>query len=84
VRVRFGCRSWLRQGLYCRAAPSTSSGLRGLRLRVYNDATKRLAELSATAVTIAAQDLGKAIETGQVDAMLTSSTTGVTARPGRR
>jgi TRAP-type C4-dicarboxylate transport system substrate-binding protein len=78
VRVRFGCRSWLRQGLYCRAAPSTSSGLRGLRLRVYNDATKRLAELSgATAVTIAAQDLGKAIETGQVDAMLTSSTTGV-------
>lgn len=77
VRVLYAV-PWPGQGLYSRTAVNQLSDLKGLRLRVYNDATKRLAELSgATPTTIAAQDLSKAIETGQVDAMLTSSTTGV-------
>jgi len=77
VRVLYAV-PWPGQGLYSRIAVNQLSDLKGLRFRVYNDATKRLAELSgATAATIAAQDLSKAIETGQVDAMVTSSTTGV-------
>lgn len=77
VRVLYAV-PWPGQGLYSRSVVNQLSDLKGLRLRVYNDATKRLAEMSgATTTTIAAQDLSKAIETGQVDAMVTSSTTGV-------
>lgn len=69
---------WPGQGLYSRTPVTLLSDLKGLRFRVYNDTTKRLAELSgAVPTTIAAQDLSKALEAGQVDAMMTSSTTGV-------
>ena len=77
VRVLYAV-PWPGQGLYSRTPVNLLQDLKGLKFRVYNDATKRLAELSgAVPVNIAANDLPKAIESGQVDAMLTSSTTGV-------
>ncbi|MCM5679309.1 TRAP transporter substrate-binding protein [Schlegelella sp. S2-27] len=69
---------WPPQGLYSRMPVNKLADLKGLKFRVYNAATQRLAELSgAQPVTIAANNLQKAIEEGGVDAMLTSSTTGV-------
>ena len=69
---------WPPQGLYSRRPVERLGDLKGLKLRVYNDATRRLAELSgAQPVEIGAHDLPGAIERGGVDAMLTSSTTGV-------
>jgi len=58
-------------------AIKTIADLKGLRLRVQSDATKRLAELwGAQPVVIAAGDLGAVVEQGGIDAMITSSATG--------
>ena len=77
IRVLYAV-PWPGQGLFCRTPVNQLADLKGQRLRVYNETTKRLAELSgAVGATIEAADLPKAIEAGQVDAMLTSSPTGV-------
>lgn len=72
---------WPAQGLYSRDRVEVLGDLKGQKFRVYNDATKRLAEISgAEPVTIPAPELPKAIEDGRVDAMITSSVTGVDAQ----
>lgn len=72
---------WPAQGLYSRNPVEVLGDLRGQKFRVYNDATKRMAEISgAEPVTIAAPELPKAIEDGRVDSMITSSVTGVDAQ----
>ncbi|MBV8619708.1 MAG: TRAP transporter substrate-binding protein [Curvibacter sp.] len=77
IRVLYAV-PWPGQGLFCRSPVNQLGDLKGQRLRVYNDTTRRLAELSgAVAATIEAADLPRAIDAGQVDAMLTSSPTGV-------
>ncbi|MHC3434898.1 TRAP transporter substrate-binding protein [Delftia lacustris] len=68
---------WPAQGLLSRRPVHSIADLKGLRLRVQSDATKRLAELwGAQPVVIAAGDLGAVVEQGGIDAMITSSATG--------
>ena len=69
---------WPGQGLYSKAAVNKLEDIKGQKFRVNNDATKYLAEVAgAKPVDIAANNLAKGIQDGQVDAMVTSSTTGV-------
>ncbi len=77
IRVLYAA-PWPGQGLFARTPVNRLEDLKGQRLRVNNDATKFMAEVAgATPVDIAANNLAKAIQDGQVDAMVTSSTTGV-------
>ncbi|MBK0112494.1 MULTISPECIES: TRAP transporter substrate-binding protein [unclassified Delftia] len=77
VRLLFAV-PWPAQGLFCRRPVNSIVDLRGLRLRVQSDATKRLAELwGAQPVVLAAGDLGMVLEQGGIDAMVSSSATGV-------
>src|SRR5256885_8576055 len=58
VRLLFAV-PWPAQGLFCRRPVNSIVDLKGLRLRVQSDATKRLAELwGAQPVVLAAGDLG--------------------------
>jgi TRAP-type C4-dicarboxylate transport system substrate-binding protein len=69
---------WPPQGLYARHAIATVQDFRGLRMRSYNPAIERIANLiGARPVTIQVVDLMKAIADEKVDLMLTSSQTGV-------
>ncbi|WP_334188100.1 TRAP transporter substrate-binding protein [Noviherbaspirillum sp.] len=69
---------WPPQNLYSRKPISTVQDFKGLRMRAYNPATERIAELvRATPVTIQVVDLANAISTEKLDLMLTSSWTGV-------
>lgn len=80
VRLLFAV-PWPAQGLYARTPVEQLSDLRGRRFRVYNEVTRRMAELSgATPVTIPASDLVQSLASGQVDAMITSSVTGVDSK----
>lgn len=72
---------WPPQNLYSRTPVTTIQDFRGLRMRAYNPATERIAELlRAKPVTIQVIELGKAIADGKLDLMLTSSWTGVETR----
>lgn len=75
---------WPAQGLFCRRPVNNFTDLKGLRLRVQNDVTRRLAELwGAQPVVLAAGDLAAAMEQGGIDAMVSSSTTGVDSQAWR-
>jgi TRAP-type C4-dicarboxylate transport system substrate-binding protein len=72
---------WPAQGLFCRRPVNNFTDLKGLKLRIQSDVTRRLAELwGAQPVVLAAGDLGAAMEHGSIDAMLSSSTTGADAQ----
>jgi TRAP-type C4-dicarboxylate transport system substrate-binding protein len=72
---------WPPQGLYSTTPIRKLSDLEGKKLRVFNEATWRIAELvRAVPVEVSGRELVNAIETGRVEAMLTSSTTGVDSR----
>ncbi|MBB6579881.1 TRAP-type C4-dicarboxylate transport system substrate-binding protein [Comamonas odontotermitis] len=69
---------WPGQGLFARAPVNKLEDVKGQKFRVNNDATKFIAQVAgATPVDTAANNLAKAIQSGQVDVMVTSSTTGV-------
>ena len=69
---------WPGQGLFARTPVNRLEDVKGMKFRVNNNATKYIAQVcGATPVDIAANNLFKAIQSGQVDVMLTSSTTGV-------
>lgn len=69
---------WPAQGLFCRRPVQALGDLKGLRMRIQSDASKRLAELwGAQPVVIAASDLNAVLEQGGIDAMISSSSTGV-------
>jgi len=69
---------WPGQGLYSVAPVRTASDFRGRRMRTYNATTRHIAEmLEAVPVELAMADVGKAIESGRIDSMITSSVTGV-------
>lgn len=75
---------WPPQNLYARKPIHAISEFKGLRMRTYNGATDRIAELiQARPVTIQAIALQPAIADGALDLMLTSSSTGVEARAWR-
>jgi TRAP-type C4-dicarboxylate transport system substrate-binding protein len=76
---------WPPQNLYSSVPINSVAEFKGLRMRTYNPASKRIAELiRAKPVTIQVVDLEKAIVGGQLDLMLTSSWTGVETKAWQR
>ena len=68
---------WPAQGLYTKKDVNSVDDLKGLKMRVYNVGTTRIAELAgAQAVTIQAAELPQALATGTVNAFITSGATG--------
>lgn len=69
---------WPGQSLYSSKPVNSAADLRGTKMRAYNPATTRIAQLlKAQPATIQASELGQALATGAVDNLLTSSATGV-------
>lgn len=68
---------WPPQGLFSVRPVRGKGDFQGLKMRTYNAATVRIAELlGAVAVDVPAPDIPKALASGQIDAMITSSATG--------
>ena len=69
---------WPAQGLYTNGEISSVDDLNGLRFRAYNAALEEFATLAGAApVQVEASDIPQAFSTGQVEAMITSPSTGV-------
>jgi TRAP-type C4-dicarboxylate transport system substrate-binding protein len=72
--------AWPPQGLYTNGEIKTAADLAGLRFRAYNAALEEFATLAGAApVQVEAADIPQAFSTGQVTAMITSPSTGVTS-----
>lgn len=72
---------WPGQSLYSKKPVATLADLKGTKMRAYNPATTRIAELSgAQPVTIQLAELPQALATGGVDNFLTSSASGVDSK----
>ena len=68
---------WPAQGLYTNGEIADVAGLNGLRMRAYNAALEEFATLAGAApVQVEAADIPQAFATGQVQAMITSPSTG--------
>src|SRR5213083_938655 len=68
---------WPPQGVYSTKPLNSVADMKGLKMRTYNPATSRIAELAgAQPVTIQAAELAQAFATGAVNANLTSGATG--------
>jgi len=73
---------WPPQGLYANKAVQRVSSLRGMRMRTYNPATDRIAQLvGAGAVLVQTVDLTAALEAGRIDTLITSSATAIDLAP---
>jgi TRAP-type C4-dicarboxylate transport system substrate-binding protein len=69
---------WPGQSLYSLKPVNTAADLRGTKMRAYNPATTRIAQLlGAQPATIQLAELGQALATGAVDNFLTSSASGI-------
>lgn len=72
---------WPGQSLYTKKPVATLADLKGTKMRAYNPATTRIAELiGAQPVTIQLAELPQALATGTVDNFLTSSASGVDSK----
>ncbi|MFT7028191.1 MAG: TRAP-type C4-dicarboxylate transport system substrate-binding protein, partial [Paracoccaceae bacterium] len=72
---------WPAQGLYTEGEIKTVDDLAGLRFRAYNAALEEFAVLAKAApVQVEAPDIPQAFATGQVQAMITSSSTGANSK----
>lgn len=72
---------WPGQSLYSLKAVNSPADLAGTKMRAYNPATTRIAQLvKAQAVTIQLAELPQALATGAVQAFLSSSAGGVESR----
>ncbi len=72
---------WPPQGLYTAKPIKTLADLKGTKMRAYNPATARIAELvGAAPVTIQLAELPAALATGAVNNFLTSSASGVDSK----
>jgi TRAP-type C4-dicarboxylate transport system substrate-binding protein len=68
---------WPPQGIYANKPLASVADMKGLKMRTYNPATSRIAELvGAQPVTIQAAELAQAMATGAVNANITSGATG--------
>jgi len=69
---------WPPQGLYTVAPVRSAAEFKGTRMRTYNQATVRIAEmLGAMPVDVPMVEVKKALASGQLDSMITSAVTGV-------
>lgn len=72
---------WPAQGLYTNGEVNTVDDLAGLRFRAYNAALEEFATLAKAApVQVEAADIPQAFATGQVEAMITSPSTGANSK----
>ncbi len=72
---------WPAQGLYTKNEVKTVDDLAGLRFRAYNAALEEFATLAkASPVQVEAPDIPQAFATGQVQAMITSPSTGANSK----
>lgn len=72
---------WPPQGLYTNDEVSDVSALNGLRFRAYNAQLEAFAQAAgAQPVQVEAPDIPQAFSTGQVEAMITSPSTGVNSK----
>ncbi|MDF1855927.1 TRAP transporter substrate-binding protein [Pseudooceanicola sp.] len=72
---------WPAQGLYTKAEIKSVDDLNGLRFRAYNAALEEFATLAGAApVQVEAPDIPQAFSTGQVEAMITSPSTGANSK----
>lgn len=69
---------WPPQGLFSTAPVRAAADFKGTRMRTYNPATVRIAELlNATPVDVPMVEVNKALSAGKLDSMITSALTGV-------
>lgn len=72
---------WPAQGLYTKGEITNVDGLAGLRFRAYNAALEEFATLAKAApVQVEASEIAQAFATGQVEAMITSPSTGANSK----
>lgn len=72
---------WPPQGLYAKKEIQTMGDLKGIKMRAYNALTERLAGLTGTVPTqVEVPDIPQAFATGQVEAMITSPSTGANSK----
>lgn len=72
---------WPPQGLYSKNKVETVDDLRGLKFRVYNPTLELFANLAGAApVQVEVPDIPQAFTTGQVEAMITSPSTGANSK----
>ncbi len=72
---------WPAQGLYTKKEIRTVDDLAGLKFRAYNAALETFATLvGASPTQVEAPDIPQAFATGQVEAMITSPSTGVSSK----
>ncbi len=72
---------WPGQSLYSKKPVASLADLKGTKMRAYNPATTRIAEIAgAQPVTIQLAELPQALATGGVDNFLTSSASGVDSK----
>jgi TRAP-type C4-dicarboxylate transport system substrate-binding protein len=72
---------WPPQGIYAKREINSVDDLKGLKFRVYNSMTRRVAELAgATPAQIEVPDLPAAFASGRVDVMITSASSGVQSK----
>lgn len=72
---------WPSQGIYSAKPIDSLSDMRKIRWRAYSPATARMGELmGAQAITVQAAELSQALATGTVEALMTSTITGVDSR----
>lgn len=72
---------WPPQGLYTKGEIKTTADLSGLKFRAYNAALEKFAQLAGAAPTqVEAPDIPQAFSTGQVEAMITSPSTGANTK----
>ena len=68
---------WPPQGIYTNKPIASAADMKGLKMRAYNPATAKIAELvGAQPVTVQAAELAQAMTTGVVNANITSGATG--------
>lgn len=80
IKVLFSV-PWPGQSLYSLKPVNTAADFSGTKMRTYNPATSRIAQLlKAQPVTIQLAELGQALATGAVENFLTSSASGVESK----
>ncbi|MEM5474328.1 TRAP transporter substrate-binding protein [Hoeflea sp. AS60] len=73
--------AWPPQGLYTTKEIKTVADLKGLKFRSYNAALEKFASLAGAAPTqVEVPDIPQAFSTGQVEAMITSPSTGANGK----